>query len=123
MPNQSERTRHRDVQCAAHECIENPLKVLELGGEGVVPDAVWQRELTGIVNAAPAEIEGDGGKSGSGQALGQMGEHSPVLEALETVNHNYRRSGGFPTRRSNVNEDLTQHSGQRMLGKRRCSHR
>src|SRR6476659_3898508 len=89
MANQSERTRHRDVESAAHECIENALKVLELGGEGVVPEAIRQGELTGVVNAAPAEVKGDRGKSGPGQTLRQMGEHSPVLETLEPVDDNY----------------------------------
>jgi hypothetical protein len=123
MANQSEGTRHREVESAAHQGIENALKILELGGEGVVPEAIRQGELAGVVNAAPAEVKGDRGKSGPGQTLRQMGEHSPVLETLEPVDDNYRRSGGFPTRRSNVNEDLTQHSGQGMLGKSRCSHR
>src|SRR4051794_13834716 len=63
MANQSERTRHRNTESAAHECVENALKVLELGGEGVVSETIRQGELTGGVYTAPAEVEGDGGES------------------------------------------------------------
>src|SRR5215208_2073126 len=123
MAHQSERTRHRNAQSAAQQGIENALKVLKLGGEGVVPEAIRQRELTAVVDTAAAEVESDRAEAAAGQTLGQMGEHSPILEALEPVDDNHGRSRCASARRSDINENLSQRSGQRMLGKGRASHR
>src|SRR5215218_4231551 len=123
MAHQSERTRHRNSQSAPQQGIENALKVLKLGREGVVPEAIRQRELTAVVDTAPAEVESDRAETGAGQTLGQVGEHSPILEALEPMDDKHGRSRCVPARRSNINENLSQRSGQSMLGKGRSSHR
>jgi hypothetical protein len=83
-------------------------QILKLGGERVVAKAVGQGKLTRVIDATATQVEGDCRESGPGDSLGEMGEHSPVFEALEAVHDGHRRPGRAPAPGANIDQHLSE---------------
>ena len=90
---------------------------MELRAEGVVAEPLGQGEVSLIVYAAAAQVRADGSEPGQRQPFGQRGKHSPVLEALEAVQHQNRRARRGPSPGANVYQDGAQSTGQRVFRK------
>ena len=72
MPQQPDARRRSDAQLAPRQGVHHPAQVLQLGGEGVVAEALGEDELARVVHAAPAQIEGDGGEARPRQTVGEL---------------------------------------------------
>jgi hypothetical protein len=96
MPDQTKRGGYRNSETSSHERVDDPANILELRAERVVSEPIWQREVSGIVYAAAAQVWADYDEARLGQALGQRRKHAPVLEALEAVDYQH----GWPAGRS-----------------------
>ena len=85
-------------------------------------EALGPDELPAVVHAAAAEVERDRRESGPSQPLGERGEHAPVLEPLEAVNHDDRRPGRVPAAGADVDQELAEGAGEPVVGEGRSGH-
>jgi hypothetical protein len=108
MADQAEPRRRGDAELVIHESIHDSTQVLELCREGVVAEAVWEGELAVIIHSASAQVEAHRGKTCAGESLGKAGKHSPILEALEAVHHEYGWTSGVSSSGTDVDQNLAE---------------
>ena len=119
---QADARRRRDIERSRRERIEHPSEVFEVSAVGGVTKSLGKRKGPCRVDARPAEVECHRHEAGSRQAIGERGEHPPVLEALEPVHDHHRRTRCIPTPGPHIHQDRAQHPRQLVGRERRCRH-
>ncbi len=122
MTHESERRRDRDPQVASIQRGNHPPQVLQLGGKGVVTEALREREAARVVHSTATQIERDRGYPGPREALGERRPHSPILESLESVDGDDGGPGSVATSGSDIDVDVSENAGNDVSGKGGCSH-
>jgi hypothetical protein len=108
MPEQTQTGRLCYTQLPAEQGIQDFLDILKLGREGVMPEELGQRKITGVIDSTPAQVETYGGQSRLGESFGEWRKHAPVLEALEAVDNHDGRTGSRSASGSDIHQDGTQ---------------
>src|SRR3954453_11087376 len=101
MPNECQTRGGRNAQLARGQGTDGAAYIAQLGREGIVSELVRQRELACVVHTTAAEVRGYCGEARAGKALGDLGKHSPVLEAFESMDHEHCRPGRRSSTRAN----------------------